>query len=1336
MMTARQGLLPFGELDDQQFEAFVLSMLGSGISLEVIEPAAKRSRESMRGVRYRIIRATFFGGPGRSGQRGIDIEATTETGATWVFQCKHYSSPFGPGKAKSAIAKASEEFPNAERYFLVLSGEKSPEVRDEEKKHRLWEIWGGSELSNKFFNEVDRTKQIEILQRVFPGRALDLIARLYPLRDDLLISADRFFKGWLDPKRIFNHRAKLVGRQEVLRSLHELIRDPAVQAVILPAAGGVGKTRLLRALGDTFAHEHPEKRLFFVDGEARADLGSNVLRVARDGELVVVQDDAHRAESLRSDIFASIVEKHGKMVLATRPHAVDALRAWLARVGVDVGAIRVLPALGALTREERVALARACLPAGRQDWAEALAEWAQGCTLIITVGAELIAQRQWDPRASLTSEEFRRAVFDRLEAESFARAVNEAKMPLARDILRLLAVLAPWNEQVMPLDRILVVLGGCAIRDFQEIFDCLRAARFLLQTRQGWRVVPDLFADHLVYRGCYENDGKLTGFAKRLQREIAANTTVTVLRNLAEAEWQAQLDNTHAESILEPFWRQMLKRFEDANFVDRSQILADWARFSVLQPERSLCLARLAIDLKTAPPPPSIYRFIEHSDSMCSHKKVLGALPPLLEPIATYHADSRGAALDLLWEVHKRLGGSDDAASDSALAAIGSAARFRMRHPADAPLGVVNWLAAKLEGPDAGEFCDHPSPALAVILKPIFEHEVEDNFSDGHTLTVRSWPLSVEKTRGVRTRTLELLRALVIPRGEIATLNALGVLEAAIAFVRLQSESAVAAEYAAPWLQERRNALAIVEHLVTVEQSPRVLFRIGKMLRPHTQYDPQLDFRADCARVLAKIPDSPGLRLTRMLLSNAWGEFFDETPHEGDWVKEAEKRAATEWTLLSDSVTSDILARYPTVETLLPFLSRTTAEYDRAGMPPQGWELLNAIHRTQPGLAADCVDSILAETTTPIDRWWTALFAGGRQFPDERLVGWVHQAFQSDNSVRIRAMLSILGWVGLGEIPSAVLSDIAAWARRLDDRELEIALENLKWRDERRTAVFNAILNNLNLPILSGKSLGRLAEALSNSSDLDGFSLPEDFVRRYIRELRRVDQIDEFQGRPFFARLAEMEPRAFYDMLVGRIREKEAHRGEKRRYSPLRMVGSFPLEGLRSLPDYPSLARGLFEALRTANDHSQYWWRLLFQDAVLRVSPLGLEFLKGWLPEVQTTKELESLIKALHFDGSMIIFRESDFVRAILQRVKQIAPSDFEMLQSCLGDSAAPSMRGYTGHQLRPEFRYYQEEAAKAVAIHEKDADLASFYRAIMRIEDMDAARHQREAELDEAEWQ
>jgi hypothetical protein len=1335
MQTARQGLLPFSDLDSQQFEAFVLSFLGAGISLEVMEPPSKAIEGSSRAVRYRLIGATFFGGAGPSGQRGIDIKATTETGAVWAFQCKHYTTGFTVAQTKAAITKATEEFPAAARYFLFLSGEPSPDVHQQVEQHERWEIWGGSELSVRFFNEVDRSKQIEILQRIFPNRSSDLINRLYPLRDDLLISAEGFFKIWINPDRIFHHRAQLVGRQDVLLSLHTLIRDPSVQAIILPAAGGVGKTRLLRALGETFSTEHPAQHLFFIDSEARPDIGSNILRAAREGELVVVQDDAHRTESLRSDIVASLVEKNGKMVFATRPHAVDALTSWLTRVGVDAGRIRVLPSLPSLNREDRVALARECLPANAQEWAEPLADWAKGCTLVITVGAALIAQGKFNPQTAWTSEVFQRAVFDRLESESFADAIEKTKVPLARDILRLLAALAPWNEQVLPLDRMMVILDGCTIRDFQEIFDRLREARLLVQTRQGWRVIPDLFADHLVYRGCYGDDGKLTDFARRLQQGLATNASATIMRNLAEAEWQAQLDNSNIESLLEPFWRQVQDDFVATNFHDRSQILKTWARFSVLQPDRSLRFARLALDSTTAPPAPANFLFNEFSESMYSYKAVLAALPPLLEPIATYHADFRCAALDLLWDAHMRQDNVDENAADGPLSAIGNAAKFRVRHPVEASQAIIDWLAAKLQGPDAGKFCDQPSPALAVILKPVFEHEVEDSFSDGQTFTFRNYPLSVENTRGVRTSALKTLQDLVIPRGEIATLNALSVLDAAIGVVRLRVTKEAAAQFEGPWLQERRSALTIIEHLVSGDQSPRVLFRIYRLLRPLAIRDPQLEFRTDCAHVLAKIPDSAGLRLTRILLSNAWSEFFHDTPHEEASVSEAEKRVMDEWQSLVNAVAADIIAQHTTTGSLISFLNDTVADYCRVGTPPHCWELLNAVARAQPELAANCVDELLAANKTLVDPWWTALFAGQWRFPDERLIGWVRKVFSADNIARYRALLSILGWVGMGEIPAEVLAEVAIWSRRLDDAALETALESLRWRDGRKASIYDTILNNLDLPALSGKSLTRLANALSNATDFKAFPLTGDFVIRFIRELGRVDQLEDYEERPFIRQLSKLEPRAFFDMLVKRIQEAETYRAAGQKFDPLRIGASFPLTELPKVPDYPSLARNLFDMLRAADAKPRSWWRLLFQNAVLCVSPLGLEFMKEWLPMVQTADELVDFIRTLHFEGSMIIFREPAFVRAILIRARQLAPTDFERLRWSLGNTASPQIRGYIGHQLEPEFQYYREEAAKALSIHERNSELAAFYREIVRNEDADAARHRRDGELDAAEW-
>jgi hypothetical protein len=234
-----------------------------------------------------------------------------------------------------------------------------------------------------------------------------------------------------------------------------------------------------------------------------------------------------------------------------------------------------------------------------------------------------------------------------------------------------------------------------------------------------------------------------------------------------------------------------------------------------------------------------------------------------------------------------------------------------------------------------------------------------------------------------------------------------------------------------------------------------------------------------------------------------------------------------------------------------------------------------------------------------------------------------------------------------------------------------------------------------------------------------------------------VEQLDDHQNRGFIRELARVEPRLFFDMLVRRIQDLETRKASGQKgIDPLPIGGSFALTELPQLNDYPSLAEDLFERFRRASDVSRYWWQILFRDAVLRVSPVGLDLMKKWLPKVQNAEELEEFIRTLQFEGSMVIFREPEFTKAILLRIRQIAPTEFERMRWYLGHTASPRIRSYVGHQLEPKYQYYREEAAKAAAIHEKDPELAAFYREILRGEDADAARHREQAELDAVEWQ
>jgi hypothetical protein len=1330
MRKLLQGLLPFEDLDASQFEAFVLQFLAADISIAVIEPAAGET--PAKAARYKLVSASLYGETGRGSQRGIDIRVVTENGAEWVFQCKHYQkTTFTPKMATDAAELAEKHYPAAARYFLVVSGEPTPKVRDAIEQRSRWQLWGGSELSVKFYNEVDRAQQIRILRQVFPQNSSGLINRLFPQHDDLLVDVAEFFNPWITETRLFHHRAPLVGRDKELQALHDFVDDTRLQVCILPASGGIGKTRLLRAFGDTFAAKHEGRKLFFVDPAAQPTVGSDRLRAAEAGELVVVQDDAHRTESLRPDMVATLFEKDGQLLLAARPHGIDALTAWLARAGVDPRRIKVLPALPALTMEQMVTLAKECLPPASRHLAEPLAHLSKGCALIVTVGAVLAVEDNIGPGQHLDSEAFQRAVFDRLETEGFANVAPAAEQGLLRQTLRLLAVLAPWSDQLLALDRVAGLLE-CSARQYQENFDRLRAAGLLNQTREGWRVVPDLFADHLVYQACYNEQGLLTTFARSLQKALVGAANGTVLRNLAEAEWQAQLQGRQIESLLDPFWQEVRKEFVAGNYYDRALLIKEWKKFAAYQPERSLELARLA--LASLPPSETPAQYL-HSE-IFTEGYTIAELPGLLEPIAIYHQAQRTAALDLLWELHERRDKVEEHARNDPLNTIGRVAKFQVRHPIDTSLDVVKWLVSKLDGPVAERFCDRPSPALAVILKPVFEHDIEDNYSTGNTVHMRSIPLNVRNTSPVRAATLAALRDKVIPRGETATLNALAVLTAATEMVRLRWQSAAPDALQDAWLPERRAALQIVESLIHPEQTGRVLFRIMRLLRPHAARDPQPLFLADCARALASVPDLPAVRLTRILVSDAWEEFFHDEPEELEQLPARQARPTVEarWQQLSDLVAQEYLAVNDSAESVLRAAELLANDYARVGMPAQFSQIFQSITRASPALGEACIDLLLSWPQSPLDHWWTSLIPEAMGAADQKLRQWTRQVLRADNTVRWRSLHFALRWRTKGQPDRVIIEEVEAWARRLNDVTLEEVLGHLRWRNLQDQQIDSAILRNLNLDGFSGENLTRLADTLGTLRDGD-VTLPAEFIDRFVRELVRVRSLDSHEERPFLDMLAKARPKPFYEMLLARLSMAKDRRLEAPGFTPLPYNANYVLTELPQVPDYATLARQLFQSARAAEPRDRRDWLVLFQLAVLRVAPLGLDLLREGLAQATTLTDVEVIIDALQFEGSTVIFQEPQLVKGILRKLLVLVPAEFEKWRWELGNTASPRMRGYTNHQLDPEHRYYREEAAKAAAIHAQDAELAAFYREIVRYEDADAARQRRWGELEFSEW-
>ncbi len=1329
--------LPFADLSAKGFEQFVAAFLATQPTWEILETqikesaSARRSKKRSVAMPHRIIDSASYAGASGLKQDGIDLVATTDSGARWAFQCKHVAG-FGPAKATAAMDKAEAEFSSADRYFLLLSREPSAATVKRVAERPRWELWGAEKLSLRFFNTVPRDLQPGVLRQIFGDAAGRIIDTLYPLGDGLLQSPSAFFALWLEERRIFHHRSDLVGRDADLARLHAFVDSPRERVCILPAPGGRGKSRLLRAFADAFATRHPTRKLWFVNPNAApdADARHDALRTTARGELVIVQDDAHRTESVRRDLLARLAhpEVEGKILLAARPQAVAALTALAQRAGFDSEAIVTLPTLSKLTKRQLKTLAAARLDPPHRGHADFLAGRAGDCPLIVTVGAELINRGRVVPDALLSSADFYREVFARFEEDEFARLGGDVSA--LREILQCLALLAPWQEADDGLDTLAAFLGRTP-GELRDRLERLRAAGLLVSSTKGLRPAPDLYADFLAFHACYDG-GRLTAFARRLQTAYATTAGPEMLRNLSEAEWQAAQTHEQAESLLEPFWRRLLAEFKAATFWDRAQIVKRWAAFGVYQPARSLDLARLALDDTEAAPPSAEER--GYALSLHTHAQVLSELPALLEPIAIYHDEHRAEALDLLWDLHFLWHPAKADAEQAALNVISRVAAFKERHPISAPLGVLVWLDNLLRSPRGQPLLESRDGALATLMKPLFSRFVDISYSEGRSFHFGHAIASEEQTRPIRDHALRILREVVIPRSEIAALNSLPVLEDATAEDQLAMGASFTTAQLRPWQPERLKALEALGQILDRYPTARVHFRVRQILRRLTRKRGRSRFDTRVNALLTKISDRADLRWHRVVCSRADEEFLDyENTPERDFHASFEK-AKAQWAALTQTVAGELCAAYPEGARLVGELEARMRDHQLHGEAPVLYVLLEMIGARQPDGGRALVEDILRRATSPLDGVWHNLLGSRVWFPDDQLLAWSEAVLASDNLPRQQALLNLFASYKTDTIPARLLTSAQAWARNARGERVDTIIRHLRWSQGENDALWSILVTGLDLAALSSAQLHNLIEVLGHAVRYGDAQLPSAFIPRLLDALESLDQLDGRRAADLIRHLADHQPRAIYDLFWKRIARRSSARAISSTYLALPWAVRWPLPKLAAEPDNEALIRTLLGKVKTAPDAERGDWTTLFQWITPANPQLCLRLLREWASEVSDKEALRRLLLCLRDEDSPFIFEQTEFVRLLLRAARRLDPTEIAAWNHRIAAISAPRIRGFTGGELDPEHRHFGEAAAQALSRHADDPELRAFYASIVENEKRDAAFHRQRAAESDAE--
>ncbi len=1307
--------IPFDSLQFSaaDLEEFVVRFLSAGISLPVDGP---------NGVEERVVKYAFRDNKtGGSSDQGVDVIAKMEGGETWGFQCKlkthGQSQRWTMSESEEVISEAT--YP-ADHYFLVVIAPKGQqrEAREYIESRGNWTFWDADVLSSLFFTRLREETGIPILEEFFDSETAQHCYGL--LTDEVLISENRFFQPLLKETRSFNHLAPIAGSREAVDALHDFVDRGSKKVMLVSGRGGLGKSRMLREFSQEFSEKHPNRILRFVNASARGDTEKSLGYLLKK-KLVVVHEDAHRIETLRPTVLAAIAsDKDAQLIMTVRPQGVEAVRQALHQFGIGAEEIEPLAVVKSLSQSDMIRLAKSVLGRNPRIEPRVLAGWSDRSPLICVVGGNLIRNQSLDPQDIPNSQIFHVEVFDRFEhqnLESLARDNPEHREFLKR-LLRTLAILAPFpakRESEDILSKFLSIRGSRLETALAE----LEIAELITKTEKGWRVGPDLFADHLVFRSCFTGD-HTSVFLEEIVEAFGKTHFATMLRNLSEAEWRARAENQEMVDLTTTLWNNFESTFRKSSFWDRREMLAVWSTFSVFVPEKSLELATLAMILDEAPEDETAELL---SLSISTHRDVVELIPAMLKPIGIYHLDLQFQVFDFLgrlgrnWSPQIEYQPRED--DSHPWSAIGKAASFAIDQPMDSVSGVVLWLKSRLTEDWMTELIDRRCGFLSVVLSSIFKRTIERTYREGRSFIFQTIPLSVASTAPMRDAAFQLIERDLIPRSEIVTLNVIPILNETAAFYGVGPDTKANRE---EWKPVRLHAINLFARCVECWDTVFVKFSVLQSLSSRASFEKDGEIVAAVKKVLAAIPRDLAFQVALVTLGNGEEfQFEDNLDDEQDYEKSWEN-----WKNLSPKVGIALREMYPDESGLFTFLNTFENDARQRGFVPNWGHLLDAIIENENEIGLVWIDRVLKGSDSFLDSHIGLLIQCISDTDDAQQDHLFASALQS-SKIDVRAsVLRFLSWQ-----KEEVGKETAKLFRKLlsssDRSAREPALNTLCEAISSGAPWALGFLPVVPVQDLADSEFLKLIDTLTKAIRYERMEVSLAQLSPLLTKLETINQLYSEPFPEFLSILSKLSPITVFDLICKRIErfEKMDQEEEAGSFNPVvKELEPWRIWGLEKENDFPKMAELLITQIRTtANLRVSQYWGNLFQAAVLmNESNLGIDALRNWLVECSDPKELLEIAKLFNIRGTGLVFVYSEFTKEILEKTAREFSAKEKSIRSALLPD--PGMRGYSNGELDSEHAWVRDEALKAVAAHSNDPVLGPFFGFVVDRERKDQEWH------------
>lgn len=1220
-------------------------------------------------------------------QDGIDIEARFSNGRYETFQCKREKT-FGPEKVRRAIRKQKVK---CDRAVILLSRRATVAARKAIPKSGKWELWDTEDIARKI-RTLPLAKQKRIVATYFRAYRKTFLGV-----DDggALESPEEHFAPLLQRDHVFSHAWTLAGRDRELEKLIALTDRTPREITLLVGSGGIGKSRLMRALADAYRKKYPDHAVFILSaGRVPSSTDFDVL--AEQPSLLIIED-AHEHPQIRAFLATlARVTSPVRLLITARPYAAQLIRSEALQTGLradDEGTIT----LQSLTIDQAESVAREILAdrKGPVQLARDIARLTRGSSLALVVGSYLVATARIHPSVLNNSQQFRDELFGRFRDALTGQIGPESQREIIRDTLNLIALLQPIDLDSPALDSLAEHVLQLRIDKVKRAIQLLHDAGVLIRRGRMFSIVPDLLAEYILEDTCVlKANGGSSGYIERVMAQCDEKQLANILLNVSKLDWRLSEADESQSRLADAVWKQVETAYGKVPAAQDTVVEAV-ASAAYYQPGRAL----------------NFYDRLKELGH--SHKE----LATLLKHAAMNFEHVDDAAYRL-WE-------------------LGQGDRRQLNQYPSHPLRILNELAA-IEPGKPVEYCERivrfamhlidtgqsgtGEQSAFGVLRAALATEGHTMESRGHSIVMSGFGVRRDAVASLRLTIIDFLRRQLGAADLQAAIQAAGALEDALRYPHGLFGRVPTEEERRSWSAEFIETLRKIRSMVKAGNlDPFVTIRLQRTINWHAHFaGPPTGEEARA--VLDGIPQTLAYRVS-LALADGWG-------HLSERSDDIEK-AMTVWQEEQKRIGSDLILAFPNAADTLAFLRerlRTLRSIEGGGSSPEIF--VRMLSETHPELAGAICESVITDPGDP----FRDVFGGA--------------LYQFAMARRERALVLARAALDLGDVVIA-RSVSGAYGARLHSRERiqseERALaERLVRSDDDFTAM--AIIRGIAAQAAADRSwtLATLLAApidrspkiadevfcmFTHPGELPFKSLGEPTVLACIDKLAACPSIENHWVEEFLAAASRTVPSRVIQFMIERI-ERDAG-GSVREFQPMPYLwDEHPRLKFRETADLAAHLKTIREWLLSTrkNMAKTFWGPKLYRSVAVDYDQVVLADLDAWMKSGDAEK-LAVVARILSEAPQGFVFDQRAFVVELLEHAATVSQKCLDGLSSALWGSAISGMRHGVPGEPFPEDETRRNRSAEALAQMSRQSPAWSLFNSLKRDAERDITHKQQEDE-------